>query len=54
VIGDLLRDLERALVLEVGSDVGGAEGVIADPGLDAGSLGMALNHAALKQWLRDS
>ena len=45
MIGDLLRGPERALVLEVGGDAGGAEGVMADPGLDAGVPGAALNHA---------
>ena len=34
MIGDVLGVFERALVLEVCGDARGAEGVIADPGLD--------------------
>jgi hypothetical protein len=45
VVGDLLRGLQRAVVLEIGGDAGGAEGVIADAGLDAGGLGAPLYHA---------
>jgi hypothetical protein len=32
MIGDELRGFERALVLQVGSDAGGAEGVVATVG----------------------
>ena len=45
MIGDVLSGLERAFVFEVGSDAGGAEGVIADPGFDPGRSGAALDHA---------
>ncbi len=45
VVGDVLRRLERAAVLQVGGDAGGAEGVVADPGLDAGGLCPPLDHA---------
>jgi hypothetical protein len=38
VIGDELRGFERALVFQVSSDAGGAEGVIADRGGNAGFL----------------
>jgi hypothetical protein len=44
VIGDVLRVLERALVLEIRGDGGRAEGVAADAGLDAGRLRPPLNH----------
>ena len=33
------------LLLEVGGDAGGAEGMVADAGLDAGGFGAPLNHA---------
>ena len=36
VVGDVLRRFQGAVVLEVGGDAGGAEGVVADAGLDAG------------------
>ena len=35
MVGDVLRRFERAAVLQVGGDAGGAEGMVADPGLDA-------------------
>src|ERR1017187_1385693 len=35
---------ELSVVLQVGGDAGGAESVIADPGLDTGDTGAALNH----------
>ena len=44
MIGDVLRGLKRALVFQIRRDAGGAEGVIADPGLDAGIGRAALNH----------
>ena len=37
VIGNLLRDFERAAVFEVRGDAGGAERVVADLRFDAGS-----------------
>ena len=37
MIGDLLRDFERAAVLEIRGDAGGAERVVADLRFDAGS-----------------
>ena len=33
------------MVLEVGGDAGGPEGMVADAGLDAGGFGPPLNHA---------
>ena len=45
VVGDVLGRLERAAVLQVGGDAGGAEGMVPDPGLDAGGLRPALDHA---------
>ena len=42
---DLLRVLQRAAVLEVGGDAGGAEGVAADRGLDAGGLCPPADHS---------
>ena len=36
MVGDVLRGFERALVLQVGGDACCAEGVVSDPGLDAG------------------
>ena len=45
VVGDVLGRLERAAVLQVGGDAGGAEGMVADPGLDAGGLRPPLDHA---------
>jgi hypothetical protein len=41
----LLRMFEGAVVLEVGGDAGGAKGVIADPGLDAGVCRAPLSHS---------
>ena len=45
VVGDVLGGLEGAVVVEVGGDAGGPEGVVADAGLDAGGFGAPLNHA---------
>jgi hypothetical protein len=42
-IGDLLRGLQRTLVLELGGHANRAESVIADPSLDAG-VGRASHH----------
>jgi hypothetical protein len=39
MVGHLLRDFELAAVAQVFGDAGGAEGVIADPGQDAGAAG---------------
>jgi hypothetical protein len=53
VIGDLLRDFERAAVLEVRGDAGGAERVVADLRFDAGSGCSPLNDAVgvlLPEW----
>lgn len=44
MIGDVLRGLGRVLVFEIGGDAGGAKGMVADPRLDAGVPGAALNH----------
>jgi len=44
MIGDVLRGLKRAFVFEICGDAGGAESVIANPGLDAGAGRAALNH----------
>lgn len=41
MVGDVLRGFERALVLQVGGDAGRPEGVVADPGLDAGAAALA-------------
>ncbi len=38
------RCLELAPVLQVGGDAGGAEGVVVDPGLDAGLAGAPAHH----------
>ena len=45
VVGDVLRRFQGAVVLEVGGNAGGPEGVVADEGLDAGGFGAPLNHA---------
>jgi len=45
VVGDVLGHLERSAVFEVGGDAGGAEGVVADQGLDAGLSGPSADHA---------
>ena len=53
MIGDLLRDFERAAVLEVRGDAGGAERVVADLRFDAGSGCSPLNDAVgvlLPEW----
>ena len=42
--GHLLGDFELAAVLEVGSDAGGAEGVVADFRRNAGSDGAPSDH----------
>ena len=39
VVGDVLGRFQGAVVLEVSGDAGGAEGVVADAGLDAGGFG---------------
>ena len=44
MVGDRLRVLQQALVFQVGGDPGRAKGMIADPGLDAGGGGAALDH----------
>jgi hypothetical protein len=44
MIGDMLRHFQFAAVLEVGSDAGRAESMIANLRLDAGGLGTALDH----------
>jgi len=36
MVGDVLRDFELAAVLQVRGDAAGPEGVVPDPGLDAG------------------
>ena len=36
MVSDLLRDFEFTAVLQVGGDAGRAEGMIANPGFDAG------------------
>ena len=45
MIGDMLRHFQFAAVLQVGSDAGRAESMIANLRLDAGGLRPALNHA---------
>jgi len=45
MIGDMLRHFQFAAVLQVGSDAGRAESMIANLRLDAGRLRAALNHA---------
>jgi hypothetical protein len=45
MVGDLLRLFQRAFVLHIGGDPGGAEDMVADLGLNAGVLGPALDHA---------
>jgi hypothetical protein len=45
MIGDMLRHFQFAAVLQVGSDAGRAESMIANLRLDAGGLGAALDHA---------
>jgi len=47
-IGDLLRGLQRTLVLELGGHASRAESVIADPNLDAG-VGRASHHYAKRR-----
>jgi hypothetical protein len=47
MVGDVLRGFERALVLQVGGDACCAEGVVSDPGLDAGVGRAALNYPGL-------
>ena len=44
VVGHLLGDLQPTSILEVGRDPGGAKGVAADLGLDAGLAGPPANH----------
>jgi hypothetical protein len=44
VIGDLMRGLERAVIFQISRDGIGAEGVPADPGLDASGGRPALNY----------
>jgi len=53
VIGDVLRGLKRALVFQIRRDAGGAEGMVADPGLDAGvesSAGVLLPHGVAREF----
>jgi hypothetical protein len=38
MVGDLLRDFEFAAVLQIRRDAGRAEGMIANPRLDAGGF----------------
>ena len=45
VVGDVLRRFRGTVVVEVGGDTGGAEGVVADAGQDAGGSGPPLNNA---------
>ena len=49
MIGNMLRGLKRALVFEIRSDSGRAEGVIVDPGLDAGVGRELLNQGQAQQ-----
>jgi len=46
-IGDLLRGLQRTLVLELGGHANRAESAIADPSLDAG-VGRASHHPTFR------
>ena len=45
VICDVLRSFQRALVLQVRGDAGRPEGMVPDPGLDAGVARPPLDHA---------
>lgn len=45
VVGDVLRGFKRAVVLQVRGDAGRPEGVVPDPGLDAGATRASLDHA---------
>ncbi len=45
MIGDVLGGFEHALVVQVRGAAGRTEGVVADPGLDAGRSGTPLNHS---------
>jgi hypothetical protein len=45
MIGNLMRSLKRAVVFQISRNAGRAEGVITNPGLDAGVGRAALNHA---------
>ena len=44
MVGDVLRGFQRALVLQVRGDAGRPEGVVPDPGLDAGAARPPLDH----------
>jgi len=45
VVSDLLRDLEFTAVLQIGRDAGCAEGMTANPRLDAGRFGAPADDA---------
>ena len=56
VVGDVLGRFQGAVVLEVSGDTGGAEGVVADAGLDAGGgeVGVGVKRGAGDCSLGDS
>ena len=45
MVGEVLRHFELAAVLQVRGNAGRAEGMVADPGLEAGGPRAALDHA---------
>ena len=52
MVGDVLGRFQGAVVLEVGGNAGGAEGVVADAGLDAGGLGAGFEGERIRTPLR--